>query len=139
MQLERIEPKEWKEYFVGLCYPASFGQFREPDMETISFALLVSKENRPISFCTCIEMDRETLYWQFGGAFAEIQKSHEVMQTYMMFVNYTKEHYKRATTRIENTNIPMLKMAMKCGFLIVGTWNVHGKIYLELVNEFGRN
>lgn len=135
MQITRVSLDEWRDRFANNSYTQSFGQNRDISLERIDFALIAVNEN-PVGFVTCIEMDAETIYWQFGGAFDEIKRSLMVLTYYVSFINYCKERYKRITTRVENTNISMIRMALACGFLIQGTWNNRNKIYLELCLEF---
>lgn len=46
--------------------------------------------------------------------------------------------YRRIAFLVENTNEAMLKLAMRCGFLIVGLRTFKGLILLEHVKEFPR-
>jgi len=111
-----------------------FGEERHFMMNRIDFALTVKTGDKHIGYLTAKEMDSETLYWQYGGALPDCSPG-EIVPSYIAFVDWSLERYKRITTKIENTNIKMLHLAMKMGFLIVGTWNFDGKIYLELLNE----
>jgi hypothetical protein len=114
-----------------------FGEVRPENLSRIDFALVVFNENNDIcGYATCLEMDKETVYLQHGGVFPNYSKKHHVMFEYMRMVYWLKEYYQRAFTRVENTNIPYLKMALKAGFLIHGTYTFKGKIYLEMTNEF---
>lgn len=129
-----IMPSEWKDKYMKNMYLLSFYGERPKALERCDFVLL-SKNPEPVAFITCHEMDSETLYWQYGGAIDEIKKSHHVIDNYISFIQWSLERYKRINTRIENTNLAMLKIALKCGFLIVGTFNFNNKIYLELSLE----
>lgn len=128
---------EWLEK-MDKCYLSSFGGLRPKYLEKCDFALVVERDAHPCGFVTCKEMDSETVYWQWGGAFEAIKKTTSVIESYLELIFRIKEMgFKRITTRIENTNIAMLKLAMRCGFLIVGTWCFRNEILLELVNELG--
>lgn len=109
-----------------------FNELRKNDMNRIDFALVVW-DDIPLGYMTCREFDSETIYISYGGSFG---KSFKVLEGYKAFLSYLKETYKRATTLIENNNIPMLKMAMSQGFLITGIKNFKNQIYLELSQEF---
>ena len=111
-----------------------FGEERSLLLNRIDFALIVKSNEKPIGYLTAREMDALTIYWQYGGALPGSTAS-EIVPCYLAFVDWCLERYLRITTRIENTNVKMLHMAMKMGFLIVGTWNFQNKIYLELLNE----
>lgn len=120
------------------AYINVFGCHRDPEIEKIDFALICLNEKQDyLGFITCKEMDAESVYWQFGGAFEETKNTIRVLPAYRMFIEWCSGKYKRITTRIENTNLAMIKLALKCGFLINGTWNFKNKIYLELCLEFG--
>ncbi|MEZ0392071.1 MAG: hypothetical protein ACAH59_07655 [Pseudobdellovibrionaceae bacterium] len=138
MTIEKISLSEWKELHMENMFEDVFDGQRDYELETCDFVLLVrDKYFVPVGFITCHEMDSETLYWQFGGATKKIKRTLHVAGHYVQFLKWSLTHYKRVTTRIENTNSAMLKMALSCGFLIYGVWNFKNKIYLELCNESG--
>jgi hypothetical protein len=139
MIVEKVSLDGWKKDWIDICYPLCFNSSRPKELEKCNYALLVKEGAELVCFTTAIEMDSETVYWQFGGALEKFKKSFKVMTGYMLMVRWEKETHKRITTRIENTNISMLKMAMAAGFRVHGTWHFDGKIYLELLNEFGGN
>lgn len=132
--VDEIPPNEWIKNFSELAHFSVFGELRPKDVERISFALLVKKDKDVHGYVQCIEMDSQTLYWQLGGAIETKSKLH-IVPCYMALIKWSLDRYARITTRIENTNISMLHLAMKMGFLVVGTWNFNNKIYLELLNE----
>ena len=141
LKVSQLPQFEW-EKISEEAFVASFGSFRPKDLERYDFALMLERfdgEEKDIAaFITCKEMDSETLYWQFGGVLPKYEKTCPVYTGYQKFILWAKERYKRVTTRIENKNYPMLKMAMRAGFLVVGTYAHKDKLYLELVNEFDR-
>ncbi len=132
--VERLESDKWIQDS-ELAHRLSFDAHRSKDLERIDFALVTMKDSKPHGYVTCIEMDSETVYWQIGGAFPNAKGTGAVVPCYIAMVDWCLERYRRITTRIENTNVAMLRLAMKVGFLIVGTWNFKGKIYLELLLE----
>lgn len=135
-KISKISYDEWEKYLARDSYLISFGVHRNPSLDRIDFALLAADdENKLSGFITCKEMDAETVYFQYGGSMPNYEKTLNVFSGYMSFVHWTKERYKRITTRIENTNLPMLKLAMKAGFLVIGSFNFNGKIFLELIRE----
>lgn len=129
-----LSPEEWK-LDSESAHSLSFGEIRSKELERITFALLALKEDIPIGYVQCIEMDAESIYWQFGGIFPEAKKKVEAVAAYLAGIDWCLSRYKRITSRIENVNIPMLKLAMKMGFLVVGTRVANGKIYLEVLKE----
>ena len=138
MTIDKIPLSEWKSKYMQNMYLESFGGERNDLIEKCDFVLIARNENiQPVAFITCHEMDTETIYWQFGGACDNIKKSIRVMSHYVHFLVWCMARYKRVTTRIENTNTAMLKMAIHCGFVVYGIWNFKNKIYLELCYEAG--
>jgi len=133
--VRRISKEEWAKYFCTEAHIVCFEQVRSPDMDRIDFALLSFDKGNPSGFVTCREFDSETLYWQYGGAFPNIAKGVAVWKNYSGFRDYSLANYKRIMTYIENTNIPMLKMALQAGFRVIGTKTFKGDILLELLNE----
>jgi hypothetical protein len=114
----------------------SFGEKRSGVLNRHHFAVGGYVNEDLGGWITCLEMDSETCYIQYGGSLPNFSKSIHVVAGYCKMINLLREKYERAWTRIENTNIPMLKMAMALGFLITGTYNFNNKIYLELTNNF---
>lgn len=136
MEVRKLSKEDWKQ----LCGPAHltcFQQVRSPELDRIDFALITVAGNTPCAFVTIREIDAESLYWQYGGAFPPIAGTTKVLPHYKSFFSWCKEAgYKRATTLIENTNIAMLKMAMHCGYRIIGIRNFEGSILCELLVNF---
>lgn len=131
-----VEPQEW-EKMSAEAHLLAFKERRPRDMDRVDFALLALDEcDKPSGYISCIEMDKETLYWQHGGAMPHIKDTVLSYKGYCDFVKWGQQHFKRITTRIENTNLVMLKMALKVGFLIRGTYTHNGKIFVELCLEF---
>lgn len=135
-RIEKVSPEDWK-HLAGSAHVLSFGERRDSNLDRVSFALLAVDElEKPAGYVTCIEMDKETLYWQYGGAFPDYLGTIHSLSGYKKFVGFCSEMYKRVTTKIENNNLVMLKFAMKLGFKIVGVENFNGKILVNLTNEF---
>ena len=135
MRVERFTAREWAAFSED-AHRICFEQVKPAQYDRIDFALLVVDDEKPCGYVTVREHDPETVYWQFGGAFPGTKDTAKTFRGYQLTVDYTRERYKRITTRIENTNIPMLKMAMKVGFRIIGTRTFKGSILVELLLEF---
>lgn len=127
---------EWKMYSEH-AHLAVFGELRPKEMDRIDFCIVIEKENLPMSYATIRELDSETAYMQYGGAFPSSEKSVKAFDCYILTISeLKKKNYKRISTLIENKNIPMIKFALKCGFLIVGIRTFENKIYCEFLKEF---
>ena len=135
--IKKISSETWIKKEIMQSYLSVFGLLRPLKLERCDFVLISEVDHKINGFVTCHEMDSESVYWQFGGIHKDIQKSVLVSNIYVEAIEWCKKKYKRITTRIENTNLPMLRLAMKFGFIIQGVWNFKGKVYLELCNEFG--
>lgn len=136
MFVVQLSREQWAKHS-ELAHLIVFNKRKPASMDRIDFALVAQKDDALISYVTCREHDAETLYWQFGGAFPGTKNTSLSFQAYQMGINWCKEKgYKRVTTAVENTNIVMLKFALKVGFLIVGIRNHHGSVLVELVLEF---
>lgn len=118
------------------AFVAVFGERRPWELDRANFALLVVDDNNaPSGYVSCVEMDAETIYWQHGGALPNYRSTLYALQGYRKLIEWCRADYKRITTRIENTNLAMLKMALKVGFLIQGTYIHKGQVFLELCLE----
>jgi hypothetical protein len=105
----------------------------------VDFALLVDDidEQVPMAYVTCQELDAETLYWQYGGSFPGTRDTVLSAKCFDLFMSWAKDiGYRRVGFRVENTNYPMLKLAMRGGFKIVGLRAFHNYVLLEHLKEF---
>lgn len=135
--VERQSSEEWAQYSEP-AHLIVFGESKPKDMDRIDFALLIRNDASPqlMGYATCREWDRDSLYWQYGGAFPGTKSSSLTFRGYQAVLDYTRANYKRVSTLIENTNVVMLKFAAKVGFKIIGIRTIYGKIYLEHHMEF---
>lgn len=136
MHVEKYSAIEWTtmgEYAHRYC----FNENRPAEMNRIDYALLAVEDGVPLAYLTARELDNESVYWQYGGALKSSEKSVKVLKAYQMFIETMKKGgMKRISTLIQNNNLPMLKMAMHCGFRIIGVRLFKNEIFCELLNEF---
>lgn len=131
MNVIGFSPEKWAEYSKE-AHLLCFGEVRVVEMDRISFALLATDEEKPVAYMTIQELDGLTVYLQHGGSFPETRGSANSWRAYVSMLNHLKEMgYTRAGTYIENTNKPMLKFAMKAGWLITGIRTFEGSVLLE--------
>jgi len=136
----KLSESDWKKYELGdYGHQIAFNSSLPPECQRIDYGLLLIDRNTdlPVAYMTCREFDKDTVYWQFGGALPPLEKKIWAFSAYLKFVEWHKERYKRITTLIENDNVAYLKFAMKAGFRIIGLRVFKGKILLEHVLEFG--
>lgn len=109
-----------------------FSEHRPKSMDKIDYCLFIEDEGVPCSYATVREIDEETFYLQYGGAFPSIKGTVNSFKCYLMVINYLLENYKRGTTYVENTNTAMIKFALKAGGIITGIRNFEGSVLLEI-------
>ena len=138
IEVKKLDSEEWKclsEYAHKIC----FKEKRDWDFDRIDFALLCYEGGNPMGYVTCREIDKETLYWQYGGSFDETRGTIRSWACYEKLTNFVREMgYARITTLIENTNTVMIKFAMKMGYLIQGLRYFKGHVLLENILEFNK-
>jgi len=135
VQLKKLTPEEWYRY-AEECHRLIFKTQRDPWIDRISYAFLAYDDSGPIGYVTCRELDRDSLYWQYGGAIEE-RRGVASVRTFDAILEEARSKYRRVTTYVENNNVGYLHLLMKQGFRVVGMRVFEGKIYLELFIEFG--
>ena len=134
IRIEVYDQKAWATFSEN-AHKIAFGEIKPADMDRIDFALMAVRDTTPLGYITCREFDKDTLYWQFGGAFPGTKATSLSWKVYQSLVEWCRPRYKRITTLIENTNLVMLKMAMKVGFRVCGVRFYNGSILVEHVLE----
>jgi hypothetical protein len=126
----KCTPEKWANYS-KYAHRAVFGETRDPQLDRISYAMLVHNNDRPIGFTTCREIDRESLYWQYGGCF-DGNKGIPAVRAFEAVFNDSKQKYKRISTLVKNDNVNYLHMLMKFGFRAIGIRVFGNEIFLEM-------
>lgn len=130
MKVVALSPDEWQQMSAE-AHLVCFGERRDPSMDRIDLVLMAVDEE-PLAYMTIRELDSETAYLQYGGAFPSAKGTTTSFRSYMAMLEHLKmAGYKRAGTYIENTNKPMLKFAMKAGWTITGLRTFEGSVLLE--------
>lgn len=135
ISVDELSASEWAKWSEQ-AHGAVFDEHKPASWDRIDFALVARRGDQLLGYVTCREWDSKTLYWQFGGAFPGTRATSLSFQGYQALVDHCKRRYERITTLIENTNLVMLKMAMKVGYRIMGVRNYRGEILLEHLLEF---
>lgn len=134
VELERYTPEQWyacsKE-----AHLAIFRELREPWIDRINYALLARIGPTPVGYVTVKETDRESAYWQYGGALDEY-KGITAVRAFQAILTDARGRYHRLTTYVKNDNVNYLHMAMRFGFRVIGIRVFKGEIFLELYQEF---
>lgn len=139
MRVSVVKKEDWLDSWqMHRCYAQVFHGERSSQIERPSFAFLCTEDERIKAFITCVEMDSETLYWQFGGAFDQIKGTLKVKKALMSCLAESRVlGFKRVRFMVENGNVSMIKLALHCGFLICGTYFAKETIFVEFVTELG--
>lgn len=132
--MDKLSPSEWATVSQN-AHKAAFGDVREPDVDRIDYALFVHNGDRPCGYVTVAETEKTIAYMHFGGTFPETRRTALAVKSYFMTVNYLKERYEIIHTHVKNYNLPMIKLALAAGFLIIGTKTYHGEVSLTLFWE----
>lgn len=137
MRIEVVNAIEWAQMSED-AHRIVFDRHKPATWDRIDYAILLIDDSHDVAagYITCREIDGETLYWQFGGAFPGTKGTIKSFQLYQFALNWCQGRYKRVTTLIENTNTVMLKMAMKVGFRVIGVRSFKGAILLEHLIDF---
>jgi hypothetical protein len=125
-----LKPEEW-ESMKREAHLISFNETGSGAAHAIDFALLAVDEKKPLAYMTCRESDPDTVYVSHGGAMPETIGTANSYRAYQAMLDRLGVAYKRASTLIENTNTPMLRMAMKAGWLISGVRLFEGQVFVE--------
>jgi hypothetical protein len=115
-----------------------FNEIKKPDLDRIDFALMVQTDSGvPMQYATCRELDAESLYFQYGGSFPGTKGTLKSIRCLEKIIEWAEfAGYRRISFLVENTNEAMLKLSLRCGFLIVGLRTFKGLILLEHLKEF---
>ena len=139
IQVEKICNEAWRVISQN-AHALCFNERRDPEMDRIDFALLNVKiekdEKTPLNYCTVKELDSESVYWQYGGAFPNTKGTPISLHSYKRNADWCfAQGYKRITTYIQNINTAMLKVAIHIGFIPIGVRYFKGEIFVELLLE----
>jgi hypothetical protein len=132
--VQRFTAEEWAPYAED-AHKALFGVTRPNTLNSHHFILAVYGDGVLGGYITCLEIDSETAYIQYGGVFPNFERSIHVVPGYGKMIAWLRENYSRANTKVENVNLPMLKMAMQVGFLVTGTHFHEGRLFVDLTNN----
>lgn len=134
-KVDILSKDEWKPLSEN-AHLICFGKHKPVDLERIDFVLMVRHGKQAVGYVTCRELDGDTLYWQFGGAFPGSKGTVLSPKGIDAFLEWCRRYYKRVSFLVENTNQPMLKMAMRSGFKIMGVRVFGQSVLLEHLLEF---
>lgn len=137
MRVQRVHKDDWLTA-AAQAHLIVFNETKKPELDRIDFALVVESEHQiPLQYATCRELHAESLFVQYGGSFPGTKGTINSLRCFEEILTWAREQgYKRVSFLVENTNTPMLKLALTTGFLITGVRNHDGAILLEHVKKF---
>lgn len=132
MKLTILSPEDWAELSEA-AHLVAFDRRRPCGTDRIDYAAVAEdSDGTPVGYITVHEVDAETTYWQFGGSFPGSRGTAKVVRAYEAFLDWTKRAgYRHVFTLIDNMNTPMLRLAMKVGFRIMGAKLHDGRVLVE--------
>jgi hypothetical protein len=134
MEIVILSKEQWQELSDN-AHAICFNESNFSAIERVDYALLVIKDDVPMVYATIREHDSATAYLSHGGSLPSAKGTTASFAAYMYVIKYLCGKYDVLSTRIQNTNKPMLKFAMKAGFIIDGISYHKNKVYLEHILE----
>ena len=130
MQIVHLTRDQWRQYTEN-AHLICFGEHGYGDLDRCDYALLVVDNDLPLMYATIKEIDALSGYLQRGGAFPSVKGTAASYRAFELILQFLKQRYPYLSMRVQNTNTPMLKFAMKAGFVIDGISYFKEKIFLE--------
>jgi len=135
IEVRKLSKDEWMD-MAEKAHLICFNEERPRELDRIDYALLNVSNEEVLNYCTVKELDAESVYWQFGGAFPNSKGTVHSARSYARNIAWTfSQGYKRITTYVKNTNTNMFRIQLKCGFIPVGMRTIQGEIFIELLLE----
>lgn len=129
MDVKKFSVDEWK-MVAEEIHAYAFSEDRPQSLNTFDFALMVLKDNKPMCYATCIELDSECVYMQHGGKLPDADGTINVAKGYVELIKYLNGKYKNITTKIQNTNTAMQRLALSVGLVPTGIDFYSNQIFL---------
>lgn len=136
-----IYSKEYWEMYAATANKELFGDMYPDEVyKDYDFVVLVTNEDKDkVCYSTVKELDKETVYLNFGGTFSKFRGKGLTNECFNKIVSCLKDKYKRLGLTCRTKNIPMIKVGLNEGFEIVGMRMVYGFVNLELLYEKENN
>ncbi len=113
-------------------YPELFKEiFKEDTKQIPRYVYIGFLDERYVGMVSMYLHNTDSAYIQYAGFDDGIGKNYRPI-LFKKVVNFVHQDYKNIICRIENTNIPALKVALNTGFKIIGI-RYDGVLYVELL------
>lgn len=131
ISVKRVEKTDWQ-LLAKNAHEVVFREAWPDNFERIDYALLTTDaEDKLVQYATIRETDAISAYIQYGGSFPDYRGSVSSYRSFRAIIDHLFEQYKNVSFLVENTNLPMLKFALKEHFIIIGIRNFKNQIMLE--------
>ena len=130
-QLQHLTPEQWNVYCLAMN-EMSFGSPRDPLVERIAGAYVSGTDANLFGFATYQEIDAHSCYLQLGGIVKHKQGTTASWREYFKLIKALSEKYEVIRTKIWAKNTPMISMALRAGFQIIGCQISDSNLILEL-------
>lgn len=135
IEVKQLDPHEWAALSES-AHLVVHNEQRPFSLDRIDFALLCVEGSEVLVYVTAKELDAESLYWQYGGAFPTASKSIVAFRCFQKMLSYCQEkEYKRVSLYVKNDNFPMLKFCLAQRFKAIGLRTFAGEVFLEMFKE----
>lgn len=125
----KLAPEDWKNF--GDTYYQTIFEFVRGSLDRIDYCVMVFIDKKVAGFVTCLELSESTVYWQYGGAVPEFQKSIYGFHGLKELQRWFSERYKYISVRVKNSNKVFLRLLLKADFNIVGVLRFGENLLVE--------
>jgi hypothetical protein len=121
-QIHQLHKSQWDELYAKNAHECVFEEPHDPESSRADYALLVVRPDldQPVIYVTIKELTSKTAAIEYGGSFPAHRGSPLTYRAYEAVIDFMKEKYQQVHMLIRNDNRPMLKFALKSGFMITG-------------------
>jgi hypothetical protein len=117
---------------ISSIYPELFDKiFKEDCRQIPSYVYIGFLQERYVGIMSVYLHNTDSVYVQYAGYDGDIGKHYRPI-LFKEVIAFIHKDYKNIIFRIENTNIPALKIALNTGFRIIGI-RLDGVLYVELL------
>lgn len=113
-------------------YPELFNKiFKEDTKQIPGYVYIGFLEERYVGLISAYLHNADSVYLEYAGFDEGIGKSYRPI-LFKEVIAFVHQDYKNIIFRIENTNIPALKVALNTGFKIIGV-RLDGVLFVEMI------
>jgi len=133
--VQTLTREEWQP-LAETAHSALFGTHRPASLDRSTYTIFLTGDNdAPLAYVQVRETDADTVYWQYGGVFADVPRTQTLALYKALLGAQRSRGTKRLVTGVSNKNNVYLKTCMKMGFTIIGTRFDGTELYVELSLE----